>query len=245
MKKRTSLKSMEKAVRDALGINSPSELFAVGTKTENEPKAEPQDAPKPAEEWIWVNGYKGTNKDMTCLGYQYEMNKCFDISDDKPVKECEHGFHLCLNMNDVFYYYEVGEGHRFFKVKALVRKKDIDAYGRGECRISFSNGSGYTMQSSNDKLVAKSIIFVQELTADEILRDTGAKNWSVEDKQLALEIGIRGADNVIKERKLVSLGYSETFAKLIISSGKFDTAKAVGTQEGLSMDMKAWIIFNK
>lgn len=41
---------------------------------------EPEPAPEmPEEKWIWVDGYKGTDKDMKCRGYQYEFGKQFDI----------------------------------------------------------------------------------------------------------------------------------------------------------------------
>ena len=26
------------------------------------------------EEWVWIEGYKGTSSDMTCNDYQYELN---------------------------------------------------------------------------------------------------------------------------------------------------------------------------
>lgn len=234
-------RSVEK-IKEVLGIKKPSEEIAFGTMPKNEPDTKQREVPKPVEEWIWVDGYKATEKDMTCRGYQYEMNKCFDISDDKPVEECVHGFHLCLLLDDVFRYYRIGDKHRFFKVKALVRKKDVCEYGNSTITVGSMHYNRISFD--NHKLVAKSIMFVEELTADEILRHYGVEKWSYEDKQLALEIGVKNVSEIIATRELVTLGYSEAFAKLIIASGKFKTAKAVGTQDGLSMDMKVWFIFN-
>lgn len=54
----------------------------VNESTREETK--PED--KGVEEWVWVDGFKGTDKDMKCRDYQYELNKCFDISDDKDIK---------------------------------------------------------------------------------------------------------------------------------------------------------------
>lgn len=46
------------------------------------------------DEWVWIDGYKGTDCDMKCRGFQYEIGKQHDIVGD--VKECVNGFHLCL-----------------------------------------------------------------------------------------------------------------------------------------------------
>ena len=65
----------------------------------------------PAEEWVWVTGYKGTDRDMKCRNYQYEMGKLHQMPEDEVIVDCASGFHLCLNMNDVAKYYEIGNGH--------------------------------------------------------------------------------------------------------------------------------------
>jgi hypothetical protein len=77
------------------------------------------------DEWIWVEGYKGTKKDMTARfnDFQYELNKRYEI--DEEPEECKKGFHFCLELFDVFEYYPIGKNHRFFKVQALVRKSDL------------------------------------------------------------------------------------------------------------------------
>lgn len=106
---------------------------------------------EPVEEWIWVTGYKGTDKDMKCRDRQFELNKRFDISEEKAVELCSHGFHLCRTLSSVFRHYFIDNSNRFFEVKALVKKKDYD---RGE----------------NDDLAAKSIIFTRELAEYEILK---------------------------------------------------------------------------
>lgn len=211
------------------------ELSGVVYTSLSESKIEKIEEPvpaKPAEEWIWVNGYKATEKDMSCRGYQYEMNKCFDISDDKAVEICEHGFHFCLNIRDVQKYYKIGSGHRYFEVKALVRKKDFEGYGYGRF---------YRV----DKLAAKSIIFTRELTLDEIFKGYVLEDWwTDEHKKRALEIGVKTVRQEIQRDRLVQLGYSETFAALCIAAERDQIAELVASQEGLSMDMKVWTIFN-
>ena len=205
-------------------------------KEEKEPEPETKE-----EEWIWVEGYKGTDGDMCCRGYQYELGKRFDMVEDAKIEECESGFHLCRDLKDVFGYYEVGGGNRYFKVKALVRKKDFDMYGK---RII-----GYISLRCVDKLAAKSIEFVSELTVDEIceaaITKFNVKEFTKNDRKHVLAVGIEPVWNEICHRKLVKLGYSKAFAQYIIKNGKYETAYAVGTQEDLSMDMKVMLIFDK
>ena len=40
------------------------------------------------DEWIWVDGYKGTDEDMKCHDFQYELNKQFDMPEDVKIKSC-------------------------------------------------------------------------------------------------------------------------------------------------------------
>ncbi len=208
---------------------------------ENEAKLVEAMEEKPVEEWIWIKGYKGTDKDMKCRGYQFKMNECFDISDDKPVELCNHGFHLCKRLHEVYNYYDIGDNHRFFEVMALVRAKDYDNLGPQYLTDPYGFRTRY---GELDKIAAKSIIFTRELTVDEILGNRVPADWTVEEKKLALEIGVKEAIRKITLEKLVALGYSETFAMLCIEQKRDKVALSVGTQEGLSMDMKAYLIFN-
>jgi hypothetical protein len=187
------------------------------------------------EKWIWVDGFKGTKKDMTCNGYQYELGKRYDMPEDAEIVECHSGFHLCLKLEDVFGYYQVENDHRFFKVRALVRETDVATYGR---RLrSFER---------KDKIVAKSIEFISECSIDEIFAaavpEVELARWTDEDKVSALTIGIREASKIISARTLVNLGYSAPFADFLINNGMLSMAEAVGSQTDLSMDMKVWMI---
>lgn len=214
-----------------------------------EDKVEPEPV-KPAEEWIWVDGYKATDKDMKCRDYQYTLGEQHDMPDDAEIKECESGFHLCKDLRKVFEYYDIGSNHRFFKVRALVRKSDYERLGEEteeykECRKSMYAWINYPNRYY-DKLAARSIIFERELTPDEILCDRiDVNEWSEEHKRLALSVGIDLACKHMQAEELVELGYSQTFALLVVNAGidKYETAKAVASQSGLSMDMKCWMIF--
>lgn len=201
----------------------------------------PELEPKPREEWIWVEGYKGTDKDMKCRDFQYELGVQYDMPEDEPIQECKNGFHLCLSLVDVWDYYPVGGGNRFFKVKALVRKTDKDDY-RGAFRCG---NDWYSTSAHKNKLAAKSIIFTSELTYDEILKDTDAKDLPEDYKKIALESSIQNAVNQYTINILVEDGYSLPFAVHMAKTGKFDIAHAFGSQNDLSMDMKVLgILYN-
>lgn len=195
----------------------------------------------PQEEWIWIEGVKGMNKDMTCRGYQFKLGRQENMPDGVEIRDCYSGFHLCLNLKDVFEYYNIGKGNRFFRVKALVRKKDFDEYVDPN-----PTRNPHTLISwRRDKLAAKSIIPLYELTPEQIFAGTKEENWSLEDKIFALENGKTAVYDRINIRELIELGYSESFAYHIVTrTHKFEIAKAVGSQTDLSMDMKVLCILS-
>jgi hypothetical protein len=196
--------------------------------------------PEPEEEWIWVEGYKGTDKDMKCLNYQYELGVQYDMPEDEPIQECKSGFHLCLSLHDVYEYYPVGEGNRFFKVKALVRASDAKKY---QSFYMYYGDAQYFMGSRNNKLASKSIIFLSELTPDEIIEGVKIIHYLPSQYyQMAIDHSINYAFETYQKDALIEDGYSEAFAYHIISIGKFNIAHAVGSQKDLSMDVKVLTI---
>lgn len=199
------------------------------------------------EEWIWVEGYKGTRADMTCRDQQFELGKQYDMPGDAEITICESGYHLCLRLEDVFGYYGIGDGNRFFKVRALVRKKDYEE-NQNSYRSLASDPYGITwsfaMLNRTGKLTSKSIIFLSELTPDEVLAacDVDITEWTGAQKAKAMLVGIMAVKNDIKTLELTALGYSMPFAKWIVEHNKFEKAYAVGSQSDLSMDMKVLAI---
>ena len=62
-----------------------------------------------------IKGYKGFDKDMKCLGLQYEIGKEMVVDE---AKLCNCGLHFCENPHDVFGYYGAGNGNKFAVVEA-------------------------------------------------------------------------------------------------------------------------------
>ena len=67
-----------------------------------------------------MKGYKGFNKDLTCLGKQYAENTVFE---EETAEICKSGMHFCENPFDVLAYYGFVNGNaeinEFAEVEAL------------------------------------------------------------------------------------------------------------------------------
>lgn len=200
-------------------------------------------------EWIWIDGYKGTDKDMRCRDVQFELGKTFVIENGKEIKECENGYHLCRNLKDVFQYYDLSAGNRYFKVRALVRISDIEEQDAILCSPSMSWANAWSRNRiSTDKLASKAIEFISEIS-DEELRGAVRKFYRFDDNMddkyldMAIKEGATKARETYEYDMLIDDGYSETFAKYISKHGNFDRAHALASVEGLSMDVKVLSIF--
>jgi len=154
-------------------------------------------------EWVWADGYKGTDSDMKCLNYQYQVGNTFVC--DTDVKLCDSGFHFCLNLKDVNGYYPLSCNNRFFKVRGLVKKNDIDNYG------------------SSHKLAAKEIVFKDEVSKEELfttLKELGKYNYleTLDDYIAFMKLEEEQKKDYLRnkmQKKFVDLGYSDTFSLLL------------------------------
>ena len=202
------------------------------------------------EEWIWVKGFKGTKKDMSCKGYRYELGKQFDLDDGINPVLCEKGFHFCKNLENVFQYYSIGDGNRFFEIEALVKKSDwySEQKKNRTCNLyqPYSYLPGFIV--SDDKYAAKSIRFVRELAVDEVFgalgTDCDVREWADEQKKRAMETSIAAVRKEVREFELCAAGYSPAFSKYIAGdTGRYKTAIAMASLPDMSMDVKVLAIF--
>lgn len=200
------------------------------------------------EEYIWVKGFKGTNKDMCCQDdYQYELGKQFDLDADVEPVICSKGFHFCKRLKSVFQYYEIGNGNRFFEVEALVKKSDWDSeQKKNRTRNPYGYLPGFS--GSNDKYAAKSIRFIRELTVDEVFEalgtDCDVREWADEQKKRAMETSISAVRKEVREFELCAAGYSPAFSKYIAGdTGRYNTGMAMASLPDVSMDVKVMAIF--
>lgn len=234
---------MSWSIKNMLNNRSPAQAVAetVREATDELVNALTNEEEVTVEEWIWVTGYKGMDKNMQCRNnFQYEIGHRYDMPEDSVIEACSGGFHLCPSLQDVFGYVKIGEENRFFEVRALVRKSDADRCGEWEY-IRDHYGAPIR-KYRRDKLAAKSIEIIRELTMDEILEPFGYHEWDEGYKKMALTTNVEVAKNTMRFDTLVDLGYSRPFAQYLIDSNKYTVAKAVGSQPDLSMDVKCWMI---
>lgn len=71
--------------------------------------------------------YKGTDKDMKCRGFQYELGKTAEADGD--IDLCKRGLHACEMPLDVLGYYAPGDGSRYFEAEL----EDVSDEMRGVC----------------------------------------------------------------------------------------------------------------
>lgn len=172
-------------------------------------------------EWVWVKGYKATPADMVCFGHRYELGVTYEMSAE-DIELCKNGYHFCLKLENVLNYRSIGKGMRFFEVEAQApRARVIEA-----------------KLSRKDKLVAKSIRLVRELTADEVFAVTPYRDFTEEEKAHAMQTSPGRVVKNRRKKELVALGYSELLSAYFADNGKYEIAKAVASQPELSMEMK-------
>ena len=61
-------------------------------------------------------------------------------------------------------------------------------------------------------------------------------------KELAIATSRTTADQILKTKTLMGYGYSLPFSVWVVQNKKFFVANALGSQENLSMDIKAYLI---
>ena len=91
-----------------------------------------------------MTGYKATDKDMKCRGFQFELGKWFEHEGE--LVECQSGFHFCEQPSGPWAYYP-DPGTRVFKVEC-----------EGVLEKPFAPGA-------DAKRVCKRIRFVEEINA--------------------------------------------------------------------------------
>ena len=102
-----------------------------------------------------MKGYKGMTAYMYCRGMQYEIGKSYH---EDNIALCERGLHFCKNLRDVFRFYGLEDGNRFFEVEA----------------------TGNIYQGGN-KCVASDLTIIRELTDIEVNRNYYGNGYGDDD----------------------------------------------------------------
>ena len=215
------------------------------------------------ENYVWIDGYKGTDADMSCtvnyerpIGHgftvpdqhrqQYELNKTVTY-DDNP-KICESGFHFCASFTDVFYFRPLTIGARYFKVKGFVKEKDVKEFSMCEGKIS--------------KFAAKEIILTEEIVLDyDFLKENYLNFLRIDGKKVFLNKEeledcfihkkYTSEEDFVRKRLYEAMnkaGYSDIFTKLIMNKKShkqllelLPVIEALDA-EGVSKDMEVYTL---
>jgi hypothetical protein len=78
-----------------------------------------------------ITGYKVTDANMKCRGFQFELNKVYNQSG--TITPCKNGFHYCLVPADCFDYYTFDPKNRVFEI---IDHGDTKTDGNKSCTSS-------------------------------------------------------------------------------------------------------------
>ena len=212
---------------------------------------------QPAAEWIWVEGYKGTDKDMKCHNdFQFTLGK--EYTKDGEIIMCENGFHFSPTLKETFQFYTPINGNRFFKVKALINKNQMVKKEKSFVTYPWSCSSTtieseykmVPMKLTDDKLVAKSIIFLVEISTKEMFNvyfSGRREGESDEYKENWRKYGIDYAERY-KYKKIINNSsiYSQEFKDYIKTLLDIDTLRkiAILTVENINHEVRMQMIFD-
>lgn len=204
------------------------------------------------EEWVYVEGIKGMTEDMKGYdNFQFEVGKTY--IKDGLIEICKNGFHLSLNLEDVLHHYGICKGNRFFKVRALVRKKDLDEYGTITEVDNFFYGKQKIIKN---KLVSKEIEILEELSDEELFEEykkmeSGKSRWieDIDDFKYCRKHGENKLAEAKLNVKLIVLGVNELLVNILTKD--FDSLKSreifvdyveALSKENISRDMFIYLI---
>ena len=207
------------------------------------------------EEWVYVEGIKGMTEDMKGYdNFQFEVGKTY--IKDGLIEICKNGFHLSLNLEDVLNHYGLCRGNRFFKVRALVRKEDLDNYGTVTEVDNFFYGKQKIIKN---KLVSKEIEILEELSDEELFEEykkmESEKSRWIEDIDDFKYCRKHGENKLAEDKlnvKLIVLGVNELLVKILTRD--FDSIKSreifvdyveALSKENISRDMFIYLIIEE
>ena len=204
------------------------------------------------EEWVYVEGIKGMTEDMKGYdNFQFEVGKTY--IKDGLIEICKNGFHLSLNLEDVLHHYGLCKGNRFFKVRALVRKEDLDKYGTITEVDNFFYGKQKIIKN---KLVSKEIEILEEFSDEELFEEykemeNKKSKWieDIDDFKYCRKHGENKLAEAKLNVKLIVLGINELLVKILTKD--FNSLKSreifvdyveALSKENISRDMFIYLI---
>lgn len=255
----TNDENANKTVYANMGTVDASTLKAPKVNQEEEEDVKPKE-----KEWIWVEGYKAVNPDMSAKWGEmtYEVGKLYEMEGD--VALCKYGYHFCLKPKFIHGYYQFG---RLFKVRAEVEKEEYEKMKEnGFYTYKYKDWNPYGMGGYSDrvvdKMVARKIELVEEITDYEIIKEVWDNNplfvRNETDWWEFINFCKKAKTNSREDawaqhmfiKKMMENGFSETIALVLfkrLQRGWINVERIVEFAEGLtqmeiSNDMKMFLI---
>ena len=173
-----------------------------------------------------MKGYKGFDKDLKCLDFQYEVGK--DYTTEGKIEACKNGFHFCENPMDVLGYYPPSDS-----------------------RYCIVESSGQEDRDGDDSKVATSKIHISAEIGLKGLIEAGVKfildkvNWKDNKESntgyqsAATNTGYQSAAANTGDRSLAANTGDQSAA---IVSGKGSVAMAIGYKSKAKGSLGCWIV---
>ena len=170
-----------------------------------------------------MKGYKAFNKDMTCLGFQFEEGQTYET--DKAVI-CKSGFHFCKNPLDVLNYYNLCESE-FAEVESLGETQAQDEDSK-VCTTKIKIGARLSLSD----FIKASVKFLLEKDASQLAAsgDSSKLAASGDSSQLAASGYYSRLAASGDHSKLAASGYSSQLA----TSGDSSRLAASGNSSRLA-----------
>ena len=116
-----------------------------------------------------IKSFKGFKPDFSCLGFQYEVGKEYEMPED-GIKVCEKGFHACespLEVLDHYFFDENGNMCRF----AEVEQSGVIDKENGSTKVCSSKIKIKAELKFGD-LIRAGVEWIKEITRPEKIKDS-------------------------------------------------------------------------
>lgn len=200
-------------------------------------------------DWKWIDGFKGTDENMVCLGHQYIIGDK-NVFDGIPELG-KHGFHFSSSLQGCWFNYPIFGKNRFFKVRGLVDMKSHLEYINKSPSLFNLYQSWFDLYPK-DIFSAKEIEFVAELDFGDMIDEISNKY-----KLIAKKEDLKYSDyQKFLEHKLSvtmeSYGFSDSFIAVMKDKLKNDKDRENAVKmteafydEHLSKEMAVYLLLTQ
>ncbi len=185
-----------------------------------------------------IYSFKGFDKDLKCLGFQYEVGK--DYEQDGPIKCCKNGFHACEFPLDVFKYYAPGSS----RYCTATQSGSIDKNGK-DSKVASSKIHIETEIGING-LIKAGVKFILDKVNRKDNKETNTGDYSAAtntgDQSAATNTGYRSAATNTGNYSAATNTGDQSAAKV---SGKESIAIVTGKDSKAAGALGDWIVLTE